>query len=56
MKRFKCAAKEIVWHEWEVEAEDKEQAEEIAGEGCPNDCETKGKCDFGDIVIVEVAV
>lgn len=53
MPRYKCTAEEIIYHEWEVEAADILEAHEFAGEGCPNDCETKG-AHFGDIKIFKV--
>lgn len=55
MERYKCTAEEIIYHEWEVEANSIEEAHEIAGEGCYMDCETKGGAHFGNIKIVKVA-
>lgn len=53
MKRFKCTAEEIIYHEWEVEADSILEAHEIAADGCPNDCETESN-HFGNIKIWKV--
>lgn len=52
MNRYKVTATEIIWHQWEIEANSKEEAREIAGDGCPDDhaCQTS----FDDYRIVKV--
>lgn len=54
MKTWVCRAREVINHEWEVDAETLEEARELASGGCWMDCETKNAL-FGDIKIIEAA-